>query len=250
MLVADGIRDVTTARLSDRAQFAAGHQSFRFNHAMPDTFRENPPHVGPEESVVYVVDGDPETERILAPIAASASARTSLFRSPETFLYSFQDRPGCIVIDIEHCLAQSINLPVELPQRGCRNPILLVGANPPVDAVVNAMEFGAVTLLRKPFDEERTQRYVTEAILNDREQRQKLAASRAVVERFNRLTSKELEVIERILNGSTNREIAADLGISVRAVEDRRSRIMRRMEAASLVQLVDLVREAQSFSAS
>lgn len=124
--------------------------------------------------------------------------------------------------------------------------MVMLGEAPSVESVVAAMELGCLTLLRKPIDEIRAARYLTKALSEDHANRDDFERKQSVRERYDQLTSKEREVIDRILVGSTNREIAKELGISVRAVEDRRSRIMRRMEAASLVQLVDLVRVAES----
>eukprot|EP01025_Chloroclados_australasicus_P030742 TRINITY_DN30921_c0_g1_i6.p1 TRINITY_DN30921_c0_g1~~TRINITY_DN30921_c0_g1_i6.p1 ORF type:complete len:240 (+),score=22.58 TRINITY_DN30921_c0_g1_i6:107-826(+) len=195
---------------------------------------------------ISIVDLDTDAERALGPVVSTLAARTSVFRSPETFIYSFRDTPGCVLYDVELATQAGLDFQAELAKRGCHSPVIMMGQHPTLQSVVEGMEAGAETFLQKPLDADRAVRYVEAALAKDRHHRQMREKVRVVRDRYDQLTAKEREVIDRILLGSTNREIAASLGISVRAVEDRRSRIMRRMEASSLVHLVDLVRAAES----
>lgn len=199
----------------------------------------------PDTGVVYYVGRDSAAQEFTASAAKLILADFFHSISSESFLSDVQSRPGCAVVDCWQLGISARELLLELKLREIYIPVVVIGSNIDINTVVSVMEAGAETFFEKPVEIGVFTRRLREAIEKNRVSRQRRLRHLEIRERFLELTTKEREVVDRVLDGRTNREIAESLNISVRAVEDRRSRIMRRMKADSLVQLVDFIREAE-----
>jgi FixJ family two-component response regulator len=131
-----------------------------------------------------------------------------------------------------------LELQRKLADDGVRLPVVMVSGHADVRIAVEAMTLGALTLLEKPFRLDELIAHLRTALARDAAARSAQSRQDAAAARLAALTPKEREVLERIARGQTNKDIAAELGLSVRAVEDRRARLMKKMDAKSVADLV------------
>lgn len=193
------------------------------------------------EPTIFVVDDDAAVGRALASAGKVIGHPVCAFASALEFLSAYNDEPGCLVLDIRMPGMTGLELQRLLSDRGITIPIVMISGHADVRIAVEAMTLGAITLLEKPFRLDELLAHVRKALEKDRvarEEREKTADADA---RLAALTTKEREVLELIAAGKTNREMADTLGLSVRAVEDRRSRLMKKVNANSVAELVRLL---------
>ncbi len=161
------------------------------------------------------------------------------FASAAEFLAAYNSAaPGCLVLDIKMPGMTGLELQRKLADDGVRLPVVMVSGHADVRIAVEAMTLGALTLLEKPFRLDELMGHLRTALARDAADRAAATRQDAAAARLAALTPKEREVLERIARGATNKDIAADLGLSVRAVEDRRARLMKKMDARSVADLV------------
>jgi FixJ family two-component response regulator len=134
-----------------------------------------------------------------------------------------------------------LELQRKLADGGVEIPVVMISGHADVRIAVEAMTLGAVTLLEKPFRLDELLAHVRRALEKDRADRDAQGRATDADARLASLTPKEREVLELIAAGKTNREMADDLGLSVRAVEDRRSRLMKKVNARSVVELMQML---------
>ncbi len=199
-----------------------------------------------KDSVVFVVDDDVATLKALTRTLASAGWEVRSFYTPESFLDTFDtDTPGCIVLDLRMPGLTGLDVQERLAERGSRTPIIFVTAYADVSAAVVAMKAGAVEFMQKPISTRELLDRVRQAVQRDTLDRRAAAESRETKHRLALLTPREHEVLELILNGKLNKQIAAELGIAVRTVEVHRQHIMGKMRAETGIELARLVLVAE-----
>ena len=150
--------------------------------------------------------------------------------------------PGCVVLDLAMPGLNGLELQTALAASGCQRPIIFVSGHGDVPSSVRAMKAGAVDFLTKPVSEENLLAAIRRAIDRDRLMRQARAELQAIGERLNTLTPREREVLQHVVAGQLNKQIAADLGTVEKTVKVHRSRVMEKMGVRSLA---DLVRMAE-----
>jgi len=194
------------------------------------------------EPTIFVVDDDAAVGRALQSAGKVLGYPVRAFASAAEFLAAYdREQPGCLVLDIRMPGMTGLELQRELADRGLNIPVVMISGHADVRIAVEAMTLGAVTLLEKPFRLDELLVHVRKALEKDataRETQQKTADADA---RLAALTLKEREVLELIAAGKTNREMADALSLSVRAVEDRRARLMKKVNAGSVAELVKLL---------
>jgi PAS domain S-box-containing protein len=197
-------------------------------------------------SMVYVVAGNPVMRRNLSLLLQSSGYQVKSFPSAEAFLEVAPVLvPGCVILDVQAPAAGELILPKELKARRIGLPVIVIGeARGDVAFGVQAMKAGAVDFLDVPYDPKQFLDVVASALatirdLADRDQAAELAKGRIAT-----LSAREREVLERLLTGGTNKTIARELDISPRTVEAHRARIMERLGAQSLPELVQIVMAA------
>lgn len=194
------------------------------------------------EPTVFIIDDDLESRRDLGAMVASMRLEARAYGSAGEFLGEYKDSAaGCVLLDIRLPDVNGLSLIERFREQGIRLPVIVVSAHGDVPTVVQAMKAGAVDFLEKPCREQQFWESVQEAIRRDAESRRRRDRHRAFQKRFARLNEGERAVLDRLVAGHTNREIAEDLGLSVRTIEVRRSKVMRKMNAGSLAHLVRLV---------
>jgi FixJ family two-component response regulator len=196
------------------------------------------------ESTVFIVDDDPSIRRVLRQLFASERLAAESFASAQAFLDQYDAaRPGCLLLDVRMPGTSGLELQEQLAARGVRLPIIFMTAYADVPMTVRAMKAGAVDFVEKPFNEQRLLEAVHHALDRDRAARAAADDAAEVRRRLKSLTPRERQVLERVVAGWTNREIAAEWGISDKTVKIHRGRVMQKMRADSLPQLVLLARQ-------
>jgi FixJ family two-component response regulator len=194
-----------------------------------------------KDPMVYIVDDDPDMLDSLRWLMKTVGLRAETYSSAASFLRDFAPNgPGCLILDVRMPGTSGLDLFEQLVARGEGMPAIFITAYADVPMAVRAMKSGAVEFVEKPFNRQTLLDKVQRAIKDDTERQTRKAASDMVLARFRRLTGKEREVLDLIKDGLPNKEIAARLEITPRAVELRRSSLMRKLGARSLAELLRL----------
>jgi len=198
--------------------------------------------------VVYVVDDDPAIGDSLRFLLGSVGLSAEVFVSAEEFLARYDpNRPGCLVLDVRMPGMSGLELQEELQRRGWMLPIVILTAHGDVPAVARAFKNGALEFLEKPCTDQELLDAVNKALRQDRKWREERARLAEVARRLETLTPRELEVLQLILGGFSSREMAERLRVQSKTVESHRMKIMRKVRARNVADLVRQVTElAQS----
>ena len=190
---------------------------------------------------VFVIDDDAAVCRSLSRLLIAAGYRVRAFESAEMYLAAGDSQtPGCLVLDV--CLPglDGMALQRSLLDSACPRPIVFLTGRSDIQTSVNAMKAGAVDFLTKPIESERLVAAVDKALRCDADRREELAIRSAIQRRFDKLTSRERQVMDRIIRGRLNKVIAAELGIGEKTVKVHRARLMEKMGVRSVAELVPL----------
>ena len=190
---------------------------------------------------VFVVDDDPAIRFAMQALLDSVDLRHEIYPSGNEFLAAVDnERPGCLVLDIRMPGLGGLELQQELLDRGNTLPIIFITGHGDVPMAVEAMQKGAVDFIQKPFRDQDLLDRVSEALKTDQERREAQHAHAEVAERIAKLTNREQEVFDLVVTGKPNKVIAYELGVSQRTVEIHRARVMEKMQARSLADLVKM----------
>ncbi|WP_165251257.1 response regulator transcription factor [Paludisphaera soli] len=193
------------------------------------------------EPTVHIVDDDPDMRDSLRWLLTTVGLRAVTYDSAEAFSAASLDAgPACLVLDVRMPGTGGLDLFESLAARGIRLPVLFITAHADVPMAVRAMKSGAVEFLEKPFNGQVLLEKIQRAIRDDAARLARQAEADAIRSRFETLTGKEREVLAMIRDGRPNKEIAALLDITPRAVELRRAGLMRKLGAGSLSELLRL----------
>jgi two-component system response regulator TtrR len=173
---------------------------------------------------------------------ASNGIAVQTFASAAAFIESYRGGdPGCLVLDVRLPGMSGPELQDYLRREGIEIPIVFVSAHADVPTAVNAMKGGAVDFIQKPFDYRQAVAVVRGALERDAQQREWRARRAQLAERLAALTERERGVLQRIIEGKANKVIAAELDISVKTVEAHRAKVMEKMAADSVAELVQRI---------
>jgi FixJ family two-component response regulator len=194
-----------------------------------------------ETIAIYIVDDDEAVRESLQWLIESDGYFVKTYENAETFLSEFYPEQVCVLIlDVRMPGMSGLELQEKLIEQNTHVPIIFITGHGDVEMAVNTMKKGAADFLEKPFDE----KIVRELILKNIEISRKLLESqrqmKALTERFSRLTSRELQVLERIVAGRLNKQIADDLSISIKTVEAHRANIMDKLNVSTVADLLKL----------
>jgi two-component system, LuxR family, response regulator FixJ len=197
------------------------------------------------EPVVYIVDDDPGVLKALSRLLRAEGFAARAFSSAEEFLLAHDPlAPGCVVLDI--CMPQLDGLALQqaLLASASERCIIFMTGHGDVAASVQAMKAGAVDVLTKPFHDEEFLAAVRNAISRDEHARKVRSALQSIRWRMATLTPREYQVLQHVVLGRLNKQIAADLGIAEKTIKVHRARAMEKMGVASLAELVRVTVEA------
>jgi RNA polymerase sigma factor (sigma-70 family) len=193
------------------------------------------------QPIVFLVDDDEAVRDSLSMSLEMAGLRVEGFASAPAFLDAYDPaRPGCLVLDVRMPDMSGLELQEILAARRINIPIIFITGHGDVPMSVKAVKAGAVDFLEKPFKKEVLLERIHEALAQDMQARQDEAQRRQLKDLLAHLTPREQEVMALVVGGRSNKEIARQLDISPRTVETHRARIMEKMGAESLPDLVTL----------
>jgi len=188
---------------------------------------------------VYIVDDDAAIRIAMQALLESVNLKHEIFASADEFLEDEANhRSGCLVLDIRMPGLGGLELQDELISRGSTLPIIFITGHGDVPMAGDAMQKGSVDFIQKPFRDQELLDRIREALSTDLQRREELNKHAEVVSRLERLTNREKEVFDLVVTGKPNKVIAYELDVSQRTVEIHRARVMEKMEAKSLADLV------------
>ena len=194
--------------------------------------------------VIAIVDDDPSVREGLSSLIRSAGLKVETFASAQEFLARpGTEAPSCLVLDLQLPGLSGLDLQKRMAEVELEIPIVFLTGHGNIPTSVQAMKAGAVEFLTKPFDDEELLQAIHEAVERDRHIRQQNAERRELRDRYESLTAREQEVMRLVVAGLLNKQIAGELNITEFTVKIHRGRVMRKMHADSLA---DLVRLAES----
>lgn len=188
---------------------------------------------------VFIVDDDHAIRVAMAHLMQSVGLAHEIFESGNEFLEKFpQDRPGCLVLDIRMPGLGGLELQELLAERGSTLPIIFITGHGDVPMAVDAMQKGAIDFIQKPFRDQELLDCIGNAMQADRSRRSGLEYLTKIADKLQKLTKREREVLDLVVTGKPNKIVAYELGVSQRTVEIHRARVMEKMDARSLADLV------------
>lgn len=195
---------------------------------------------------VFIVDDDQGVRESVRILMRSIGVESETFPSADDFLEGHDpDKPGCIVLDVRMPGMNGLELQERLTSQGSTLPIIFITAHGDVPMAVEAVKAGAMDFVQKPFRDQELIDKIQEAFAQNALIRRELQDRSIIADRIASLTPREHEVMEMVVEGHANKVIAIDLGLSQRTVEIHRARVMSKMEADSVSQLVQMVMRAR-----
>lgn len=192
-----------------------------------------------QDGTVFVVDDDPGVRDSLAMLLTSSGYKVKSYASATAFLASeTPDAVGCMVVDVQMPEMNGLALQQELAARRFRLPVIIMTGHGDIPIAVQAMKAGAVDFLEKPFDDGVLLDGIRRALESVSSAADQALAAKETKRRLEQLTDREREVMDLIVAGKANKVIAYELSISPRTVEIHRSRVMEKMAAGNLADLV------------
>jgi FixJ family two-component response regulator len=201
------------------------------------------------ECIVFVIDDDPLVRESVADLLNSAGFTVQTFGSATEFVQGQRpDVPACLILDVELPGLSGLDLQAELAKSGIEMPIVFLTGNGDIPMSVRAMKAGAVEFLTKPFGRQELLEAIKEALLRDVEVRKQRSESSELKKRLGTLTPRERQVLALVVTGRLNKQIAGELGTTDVTIKVHRGRVMRKMGADSLADLVRMAEKLKIFA--
>jgi FixJ family two-component response regulator len=192
-----------------------------------------------QESIVYVVDDDSAVRNAVDRLIRSVGLKVRSFVSADEFLgATLPAIPGCLILDVRMPGTSGIDLQNELAKREIQLPIIFITGHGDIPMAVQVMKAGAVDFLIKPFRDQNLLDAIQRAIIRDRNRRKEMEDLLELRQRLRLLTRREREVMQLVVAGMLNKQIAAELGTSETTIKMHRGQVMHKMQAESVPDLV------------
>jgi two-component system, LuxR family, response regulator FixJ len=193
---------------------------------------------------VVVIDDDEAVRNALLLLFRSIELPVQVFAAAQDYLAQYADaQSGCLVVDVRMPGMSGLELQQELTLRGAMVPVIFITGHGDIAMAVQAMQRGAFDFLAKPFRDQDLIDRVRRALQQDAAHRLEFDDHARIRERLESLTRREREVLALVTSGKANKAMAAELGLSQRTIEIHRARVMQKMQAGSLAQLVRMCLE-------
>ncbi|PIE20652.1 MAG: DNA-binding response regulator [Neptuniibacter caesariensis] len=187
---------------------------------------------------IYIVDDDEDFRDSMQWLLESANHKVTTFPSARDFLDNFTGEVGCMLLDVRMPEINGLALQQIMQDRGINMPIIVISGHGDIPMAVSAMKQGAMDFLEKPFDGDVLLRLVGRALTQANKTKSEQGLQQEVLDCYASLSRREKEVMALVVAGNANRQIAEELDISPKTVEVHRSRVMSKMQANSLPELV------------
>jgi FixJ family two-component response regulator len=198
------------------------------------------------QNQIFVVEDDPSMRAALKNLLRSVGITPEMFGSAEEFLaHDRPDVPSCLILDVRLPGISGLDLQGELNKAKIDIPIVFITAHGDIPMAVRAIKAGAVEFLTKPFRDQDLLDAIQVALNRDRGRRQKEKEAGELHSKFQALTSRERELLGWVVSGRTNKEIAAEIGMSEITIKVQRANLMRKMQAGSFADLVRMAADLQ-----
>jgi FixJ family two-component response regulator len=199
----------------------------------------------PQNSMVFAIDDDASVRRGLSRLLRSAGYKSETFESASDFLARPpHSGPSCIIVDVQMPGLNGIELQEDLIKRRREEPLVFVTGHGDIPMCAQAMKAGAVDFLRKPFRNDELLQCVQNALIRSADQRRRSAEKNEARRLLDLLTPREFEVMQLVITGMLNKQIAGKLGTAEKTVKVHRGRVMQKLRVTSVAELVRLVQKA------
>jgi len=199
------------------------------------------------ESTVFIIDDDREVREALQLLMESVGLNVVSFDSANAYLEQFDAaRPGCIILDVRMPGMSGLDLQNLLLEQPLCPPIIIITGHGDVPMAVRAVQAGAVDFIQKPFNDQALLDSVHRALEHDARQRGEASHIAEIKQKLSRLTPREREVLELVVQGLRNKLIASELSVSQSTVEAHRAKVMEKMEAKTLSDLMRMMLTLES----
>ncbi len=200
-----------------------------------------------KQATVFVVDDDQAMRNSLKWLIESVGLTVRTYASANDFIKDYYPgRAGCLLLDVRMPGMSGLELQEQFLEQQIKIPIIIITGHGDVPMAVRAMKAGAVDFIEKPFNDELLLESIRNALIRDVDQRTAQTARADIATRLAHLTPREHEVMEMVTSGRANKDIAKTLGVSSKTVEAHRARVMEKMQASSLAELVKMAIVANS----
>ncbi len=200
----------------------------------------------PPNSLVFAIDDDASVRKGLARLLRSAAYKSEIFESASDFLARPpHSGPSCVIVDVQMPGLNGIELQVDLIRRHREEQLVFITGYGDIPMCAQAMKAGAVDFLRKPFRDDELLQCVQSALIRSAEQRRRSAEKNEARRALDLLTPREFEVMQLVVTGMLNKQIAGALGTAEKTVKVHRGRVMEKLDVASVAELVRLVQRAR-----
>lgn len=192
------------------------------------------------DAIVFVVDDDEAVRQSTAWLIESIGLKVITFTSADEFLENFNQQQGCIVMDVRMPGMSGLEAQEEMKNRGMTLPLIFITGHGDVPMAVRALKRGAFDFIEKPFNDQLLLDSVQRGLKCNSEAMESFIRNESIDKRISALTPREKEVMMRVTEGKPNKVIAHELSVSIKTVEVHRARMMEKMEAGSVAELVKI----------
>jgi RNA polymerase sigma factor (sigma-70 family) len=192
----------------------------------------------PDQCTVFIIDDDDGFRESVRWLLQAENIETSGFSSPLKFMESYQGQTGCILLDVRMPDINGLAALKMIRDKNINMPVIMISGHGDIPIAVRAIKQGAQEFIEKPFDDEHLLRVINQCLKQASEISEKQSSIARVQNEFNSLSRREKEVMNLVVAGLSNREIAEKLEISPKTVEVHRSRVMQKMNSDNLALLV------------
>ncbi len=199
----------------------------------------------PRKSLVFAIDDDASVRKGLARLLRSAGYKSEIFESASDFLARPpHGGPSCVIVDVQMPGINGMDLQETLIQHRREEQLVFITGHGDIPMCAQAMKAGAVDFLRKPFRDDELLQSVQNALIRSADQRRRSAEKNEARRLVDLLTSREFEVMQLVITGMLNKQIAGELGTAEKTVKVHRGRVMQKLRVTSVAELVGLVQRA------